>query len=533
MWKAGLYPRLSKDDDNYGSVSMSITNQIDLMKNWIEEQTNIQLIDIYPDDGYSGATFDRPGYKEMMFDIETGRIDCIIVKDLSRLGRNTSKISYLKDEFFPSKGVRFIAINDNVDTNGGIDESDVTDFKLVFNEYYLKDISKKTKTALRTRAKNGDFIGSFAPYGYRKSDDNYHKLEIDTEAALIVRRIFSEYADGKSGREIADNLNYDGILSPINYRLNKQHKELLLKHWTSTVIYGILNNEVYFGNMVQHKRESISYKIKKRKKTSPEDWIIVNNTHEAIIDDTIRDIIKKRKENNIQTRNRKRKDGSKLPIIFSSLLTCCDCNNKLAATTKNGKRCYRCSRYNMSGKNACTSHLIYEENLLKYVKKEIDKLAYEYQSSNETFTTSILRQASITKQNEIAEAKNKLNKIKNEICELEENILQAYEDKRNGVLSHKMFSIISKNYNDKLETLLNSKKEYDNIIDRNNTNKAYVINWINSLIEISKSKTYTTKQLNKIIDTIYIGNPKDKHRIQIKYKIGFLNDCENQIKITA
>ena len=185
QWRAAAYLRLSRDDENFCSESVSITNQKALIMDYLEGHPEITLVDIYADDGFSGVNFDRPAFSDMMFDINLGRIDCVIVKDLSRLGRNTTKVGQLKDEFFPSKGIRFIAINDNVDTKGGIDENDVADFKLLFNEYYVKDISKKIRSSLRASAKQGLFIGSYAPYGYKKSSEDKHKLVIDIFLILI------------------------------------------------------------------------------------------------------------------------------------------------------------------------------------------------------------------------------------------------------------------------------------------------------------------------------------------------------------
>lgn len=523
-WKAVAYLRLSRDDDNYGLNSLSINNQKDLIIDWLESHPEIILVDTYIDDGYTGTNFDRPGFKNMMFDINCGLVNCVIVKDLSRLGRNTSKVGQLKDEIFPSKGIRFIAINDNVDTQGGIDDNDVTDFKLVCNEYYVKDISKKTKTALRTRAKRGDFIGAYAPYGYKKSKNDYHKLEIDIEASIIVCRIFEEYVNGKSGREIAENLNKEGVLSPMNYRLKNEGRELKNYCWSSNTIYQIINNDVYFGDMVQHKRENISYKLKQRRVTAPEERIVVQNTHEAIIDESTKNIIIKKKEQNIITRNRKRKDGSKMDIIFSGLLVCADCNNKLAATIKNNKRCYRCCRYNNSGNSSCSSHLIYENVLIDYIKNDINHLIDCYEHSKENFINKIFENISSAQKAESKQAKIKLSQINSQISQLENAIVQTYNDKHSNIITPKMFSIISKKYNEELEALLQEQKECDIIINRNNINKAYIIDWINSLIKLKNCKILQKKQLETVIDTIYIGAVHTPDRIKIKYKIGFLCD---------
>lgn len=534
MWKAAAYVRLSRDDDNFSFESMSITSQKEIINDWLEDQPDIELVDTYADDGYTGTNFERPGFEDMMFDINCGRINCVIVKDLSRLGRNTIKVGQLKDEFFPTHGVRFVAINDNVDTKGGIDDNDVTDFKLLFNEFYCKDISKKTKSALRTRAKRGEYIGAYAPYGYKKSEEDYHKLVIDFEVAHVVRRIFNEFADGKSGREIADTLNSENVLSPMNYRLKNSGKEIKKYCWNTNSIIQILNNEVYCGNLVQHKRENISYKLKQRRVTSKEEHIIVKNTHEPIIDNLLKSVVEKRLNEQSYSKRKPKTNGEYMPILFSGLLYCSDCGSKLAATTKNGKRCYRCIRYNLSGKNACTSHLVYEENLLKTVKHKINNLISTYTNSKEQFINNILQTISINKQNEVKSAKQNKSKIEMQIKDIENTILQIYEDKQKGIIETKTFSVLSKKYNDNLEALLQKREEYDNIMKENKVNKSFILKWLDALTELKDCKTPTVKQLSMIIDSIIVNPVGTQDRIKIMYKVGFSSDDSDKIlKLSA
>lgn len=532
-WKAALYARLSRDDDNYGATSMSITNQIDYMKDWLEVHPEVEVVDVYTDDGYTGTNFERPGYKKMMTDISFNLIDCIIVKDLSRLGRNTSRVGQLKDEFFPKHGIRFIAINDMVDTKGGIDNNDVTDFKLLFNEYYVKDISKKTKSAFRTLARKGEYIGAYAPYGYQKSNEDYHKLVIDEYSADIVRRVFQEYANYKSGREIADGLNREGILTPTNYRYHLLGKELKPYVWTSNTVHQILSNEVYLGHMIQHKREKISFKLKQRRTTEPEERIAVYNTHEAIVDGDLYAAVMKRKLENKQSRSRKTKNGNKLPILFSGLLVCSDCNNKLAATTKNGRRCYRCSRYNNSGQHACSSHFIYEDTLLEYVMFDIRRLVYDYNKNHSDFIRRVLARMNWEQQQRSTEAKLRFAETNEKIASLELNIIQSYNDKTAGIISSKMYAVISKSQNDELNELLKIKNECDIIIKKAKADADYVISWINALTEISHCERIDRKHLASIIDAVYIGNVHDADRIRIMYKVGFLTETDFVARTTA
>lgn len=533
QWKAAAYLRLSHDDGQY-SESMSITNQKSLILEWASKQTDIDIVDIYIDDGFSGTNFDRPAYRNMMFDIKIGRIDCVIVKDLSRLGRNLTKVGELIDEFFPENRVRFVDINDNMDTLGLIDENDITGFKLVCNEFYVKDTSKKVRSALRASAKRGNYVGALAPYGYKKSKEDYHKLVIDTEAAVIVKTIFLAYSEGHSGREIADSLNSKMIPCPYNYRNRLLGKEFdNSKHWTSTTVLEILHNEVYFGNPVQHKREKLSYKLKQRRITSKEEQIVSYGTHEAIVDENLEQLVKERFSKRYAPNNRKRNNGNKVPVLFSGMLRCYDCGSKMPATIKNEKRCYRCYKYNNSGKSACTSHFIYEKDLLDYVLFDIKRIIFEYGNDREEFINYLIEHINDNNSIIVSDAKNYREISKTKIKEIEDNMIALYNDKKNGCISQSMFSLLSKKYDDELTILLQECNNYDNIIKNYEVNEAVVLQWIRKLLELNGKTNPTAEQLHSIIDEIYIKSTGSDNRIVIRYKIGFL-DIEkicNQLKI--
>lgn len=534
QWKAGIYTRLSRDDVDFYSESASIKNQKAFIIDYIKSHSDIDLVDMYVDDGYTGTNFERPGFADMMFDINIGRIDCVIVKDLSRLGRNATKVGELKDEMFPSKGVRFIAINDNVDTKGGIDENDISDFKLLFNEYYVKDISKKIRSSLRASAKQGLFVGSYAPFGYSKSPEDKHKLIIDDEAAEIVRSIFTEFASGKSGREIAEGLNLRGILSPMTYRYYKLGKEYKGAAWTSHSIYEILKNEVYFGNMVQHKRENVSYKLKQRRFVDEKDHIVVYGTHEAIIDDKLRESVERALENETKRRNRKRKSGERIPILFSGLLVCSDCGGKLAATIKHDKRCYRCAKYNNSGNSTCTSHYIKEDDLVELVKLDIKRLARMHQKDSNNFFKELMLTILQNNLSESNDAKVEMVKYKNRVKAIENTVATLYSDKINGVITQQMFSLMSKKYNEELEELLHSIDSCDKIIKKTGISESFVRDWINTLLDISNCKSPTANDYAALIDKVYVNAVGEPERIRIKYKVGFIEDvCKSKAKRIA
>lgn len=523
-WKAAAYLRLSRDDGQYGE-SMSITNQKSIIRDWVVDKSDIDLVDFYIDDGFTGTNFNRPAFNELMFDLKIDRINCVIVKDLSRLGRNSSKVSQLIDEYFPKNKVRFIAINDNLDTLGLIDDNDVTGFKLVCNEFYVKDISKKVKSALRASAKKGNFIGSSAPFGYKKSKEDYHKLVIDEGSAGTVRKIFEDYAKGKSGREIANDLNSNKILSPYNYKRQQAGLELDdTKYWTSATVLQILHNEVYFGNLVQHKRENLSYKLNQRRVTDEEERIVCKDTHAAIIDCKLQETIKERFNKNYSTNSRKRNNGSQVPVLFSGLLKCFDCGSKMPATIKNEKRCYRCYRYNTSGRSACTSHFIYEEELEKFVLQDIKKLIYNYKIDQENFINNLLNTLNNNKTNISENMKLKRISISKEIETIKCDMIELYNDKKNNVLSSNMFSILSKQYDEQLQELLKELDSCDKIINELNVNENCVYGWIKNLLTIEKLEHPTFEYYHSIIDHILIKNVGEENRILIKYKVGFIAD---------
>lgn len=282
-YNVALYLRLSRDDNDGNKESMSISNQRALLKEYVHER-GWSIEDIYIDDGYSGTTFDRPDFKRMIQDIELGRINCVITKDLSRFGRNYSQVGYYTEEFFLEKNVRFIAINDNVDTMR--DDNDIAPFKNILNEMYAKDISRKIKSSRKVNARQGKFMGSQVPYGYKRSPEDKHQLIIDPVSAPIVKQIYDWLGAGHSKREVAVKLNQMEILSPSAYYYVRENitpkKPVKCKTWSAETITTLIKNHVYVGDMVQGQRRVVSYKSKKRVSVPEDEWIIVKNTHDQL-----------------------------------------------------------------------------------------------------------------------------------------------------------------------------------------------------------------------------------------------------------
>ena len=290
IYRADAYLRLSKEDGDKVE-SDSIANQRDLIRHFLADKPDIQLVDEQIDDGYSGATFDRPSFQKMMEDVKSGKINCIIVKDLSRFGRNFVEAGRYIDQIFPEYGVRFIAINDNFDSAKGRSQSDnvLLPFLNLVNDAFCRDISIKVRSQLEVKRKKGDFVGSFAVYGYLKDPDNRHKLIVDEFAANVVRDIFKWKIDGLSQQRIADRLNELGILSPMEYKKNcgmayRTGFQVSTKaKWTAVAVGRILRNEFYIGTLVQGKRTTPNHKVKKTIEKPNNEWVRIENNHEPIV----------------------------------------------------------------------------------------------------------------------------------------------------------------------------------------------------------------------------------------------------------
>ena len=284
IYNVGMYLRLSKEDETAGQ-SESIENQKKIVTSYVLEK-NWNIVEIYIDDGFSGLNFKRPAFERMIKDIENKKIDLVITKDLSRLGRDYIDTGYYLERYFPTKNVRYIAINDGIDTYKDNGNNDISPFKSVINDMYAKDISKKIRAVMDNKRINGEFIGAFAPYGYLKSPDDKSKFIIDEKASKIVKRIFDMYVSGESMGRIVSTLNSENIPCPAKYKLSTStYKNAMVKRykWCQETIKRILTNPTYMGCMTQRRQEKISYKVDRFKKIPRNNWIIVEDTHEPII----------------------------------------------------------------------------------------------------------------------------------------------------------------------------------------------------------------------------------------------------------
>ena len=375
-YHTAIYLRLSRDDEDIdGSAkreSDSISSQRELARSFVREQPDMELFDIYIDDGYSGANFDRPDFKRMMADIENGNVNCVVVKDLSRFGRDYIEAGRFIQKTFPAFSVRFIAITDHYDslTADQSTTSLVIPVKNFVNDSYCQDISEKVKSHQKIKREKGKFIGAFAVYGYQKDHEDKNKLVIDEYAAKIVKNIFTWKLDGMSNLAIAKRLNENGIFSPLEYK--KSHGEHyatgfhagIVSKWSAVAVKRILTNEIYTGTMVQGKREKVNYKVDKILEKPESEWFKVEGTHEAIVfkEDyqNVQRLLK------VDTRAGK---GKEKAHMFSGLLFCGDCKEPMVRRMNRYKGTekiyYICSTRNRS--EGCSRHSISEADLKKVV----------------------------------------------------------------------------------------------------------------------------------------------------------------------
>ena len=477
-WNAALYIRLSKEDGDK-EESYSVSNQRELLEGFVSA-SDINIFDIYIDDGYTGTNFDRPGFKRMMDDVKSKTINCIIVKDLSRFGRNYIEVGNYIEQIFPFFDVRFISVNDILDSYKNPDQLNniIVPFKNLMNDEYSRDISIKVRSSLNQKKKKGDFIGSFAPYGYLKDPNNKNKLIIDESVAPIIRDIFNWSISGLGKITIAKKLNELGIPNPMShkkdlglkYRLPRSEKyENIL--WFDSSVARILKNEVYIGNMVQSKLKVKSYKVQKLVHNKEKDWVIVENTHEPIIT-----IETWNKVQELHSKDLRVSPKAGKVHLLAGLIRCFDCGR--AMHKKNISQPYAtynyyvCSTYKKMSSNDCTKHTIrsdkIEKVLLVAIQKQIE-LAVRMEDIISDISKSTEQNVS-NKRLEIA-----INKKQAELSRNTKLKKSIYEDWKLGDLTREEYLLYKAQYEDEeiiiknvIDQLLEEKQKFSSQLDENN-----------------------------------------------------------------
>lgn len=520
----GLYVRLSRDDyiGKNERESMSITNQREQLLAYAAEK-GWEVTDIYADDGYSGTTFERPDFQRMIRDIENGKLDTIITKDLSRLGRNYVETGQYTDFIFPQYGVRYIAVNDNYDSEN--EDNDIAPFKNILNEMYAKDISRKVKSAKAINAKQGKFMGSKPPYGYMRSSDDKHLLVPDPETSKIVELIFSLFSNGNSGRYIADILNSQGILSPAAYYYSKQERKQpnsrISNSWGSATVLQILKNQVYIGHMVQGKRKVVSFKTKQRKLTSPDSWIVVKHTHTPIISKNVWNKVYSRISGHT-----KHKKGSKNKSLFSGLLRCADCNSSMTFHAKRQRdklyETYRCGRYVNHGKNICSIHSISLSFLTRTVIKNIRDNAQMIEMFHDSCIKQLTMQRHQQLKNQHTNLKSQIDNAENRMQTITKLSQHLFEEKQNGNVPESTFKKLICEYdNEQAQLQTNIASWNKELFEYNDVEKNITI-WADTIVQYTHLKKLNRKILSELIESITIfekDNPRaETQMIEINYK---------------
>lgn len=538
IWRVALYIRLSQQDEDNGQdkhESNSVTSQKTLLNDFVEENDDLIVYDTYVDDGFSGTDFDRPSFQRLLEDMKNEKINCIIVKDLSRLGRNHYEAGNYIEKVFPLFNIRFIAINDFIDSfkNPESVNTILLPFKNLINDEYARDVSIKIRSSLNGKKKKGEFVGSFPSYGYVKDEKDKHKLVIDEIAADIVKKIFDWHVNLGLGKiAICHKLNDLGILNPTG------HKKIELRQnyencgivdntytWTPSTVRNILKNEVYIGNTVQGKRRAKSYKIHKIVNVPEEEWVRVENTHEPIID---KETFKKAQE--LSRRDTKVSQKTKELSIWAGFLKCADCGramNKKSSTNKSGSKYeyYICSTYRKKSNKLCTKHTIKEELLEKAVIQAIN-LHIDLLTNIEEMIKQINQSSFQNLKNENTENMIKAKQI--ELSKISNIKRTLYEDWKNEDITRDEYLEYKQKYENDIERLKQNiesleieKQKYEN---QNTTNNE----WIEKFKEKKNVTKLTRDIIMELIDCIYV---QENGNITIRFKFeDEFKRCQDYIK---
>lgn len=504
IWNATLYLRLSRDDGDK-EESNSITGQRELLRDYISQRPEFREYAVRVDDGFSGSTFERPSFQKMIEDVKAGRTDCIIVKDLSRFGRNYLDAGEYIEKIFPFLGVRFIAVNDNYDSLGDKKASDdlIIPFKNLINEAYCRDISVKIRSQLEIKRKNGQFLGSFAAFGYLKDEQNKNKLVVDQYAADIVRDIFKWKLEGVSPQDIADALNKLGVLSPMEYKrslgmkFTTSFKTNAKALWSAGTVIRMLKNPIYTGVLVQGKETTPSYKVHKRITKDESEWSIIEDSHEAIISKIDFDSVQK-----VLKCDTRRSPGGKAVGLFSGMIFCGDCGASMVRKTvpAGDKKYvyYVCSAHKQD--KSCSPHHIrdnaLEEIVLDSLKQHISEVV-DMSELLEITDTAPLRTAQAQK------VQRQLDKKHEEYEKLQKLLMSLYENLTDGIIDREEYTRLKASFTaraDEAEKQMDALREQLEDIHNHGTENA----WMNEFIKRQGLTTLDRAVVVALIDKILI-----------------------------
>lgn len=510
---AALYERLSRDDELKGE-SNSITNQKAYLEDYIKSQgiTNYRH---FTDDGYSGTGFDRPGFQAMIAAVEAGEVDVVCVKDLSRFGRNYLKVGFYTEMLFPDKGVRFIAINNGVDSANPTD-NDFTPFMNIMNEWYAKDTSNKIRAVFKARMQNGKRCSGAIPYGYKRDPEDKNHLLIDEEAADVIRRIYQMVLDGMGAKAIADKLSEDKVLIPSAYleqckngNVSRNHSYHDPYRWNNTAVGYILDKQEYMGHTVLGKTVRENFKSKKRRKATPDELMIFPNTHEAIIDEETWHTVQR-----VRKRKKKKLANGTYSHRLSGMVFCADCGSKLSYRSPHSQHrpdgkiydadsAFSCSSYRQMYRD-CTMHFVKASVLETLALESVQKVAAYVLENEEAFVERIQEQWNIAQSDGIATARKEIISTERRIAELDNLVKGLYEGNMSGKIPDRQFEKLMAQYDSEQVELENRLTELKEALEESNSNAAKPSKFIALVRKYRDYTELTDMMLNEFIEKIVV-----------------------------
>ncbi len=506
---AALYMRLSVDDENYGD-SVSIETQRTILRTYAKE-SGFAVYDEYVDDGWSGTNFERPAFQRMMADVDAGRVTCIITKDLSRFGREHVMMDYYLEFVFPEKRVRYIAVTDNEDTEKGL--SDFVPFKNLFNEWLAKDTSRKVKAAYKAKFAAGEHLCACAPLGYKKDPEHPNRLLIDDQTRWIVERIFELAARGTGPAKIVKILTEEKIPTPswIHYQreglfanIHGQNPGEKAYLWTNAYVTNILTNETYIGNSVHNREQKVSYKNKKRIRTSQKEWLVVEHTHEGIIAPELFEQVQKQ----VSARRRNTKDHTLQ--IFSGLMRCGGCGRGMSYGNNRGKKrsfaYYACSGYRQYGpkRAGCTQHYIRYDVLYAYVLARLQEWSALAQMDESRLLQRMLNASDRERSAAARKQGTELARAEKRQGELDRLFTKLYEDWAAGKITERNFDLLSQKYQTEQAQV---EEQIGRLQAEANEGRETADNgskWITLIKQYANPTALTAEMLNALIEKIVV-----------------------------
>ena len=525
---AFLYERLSRDD-NMDGESYSIENQKKLLIKVAKEKGYTNLVHFF-DDGISGVTMDRPGFADMIQQLEQGKAAAVFVKDLSRLGRNYIEVGRLTEEFFPNHDIRLVAVSDNIDTDEG--ENELAPIRNLFNEWYARDISKKRRISNKIKGNAGEPMGQ-PPYGYIKDPENPKRWIVDEEAARVVRRIYRMTLEGVGTEQIAAKLEEDGVLTPRAYWHSKginrpgKVKDLPPTHWNSSSVIKMLSVQEYCGDILNFKTYSKSYKNKKRLENDRENWAIFKDVHEPIIERAVFEQVQQKRG---KMRKRQAKDGER--SMFSGLLVCADCGSNLHFHFNQGNpeiKYFNCSNYKGNRGTCGSTHYVRVDFLEQVVLGEIRRLTKYAGLYEDDFLKEVIGHSRQAEETERRLKEKELKSLLARDDELDGLFERIYEDNVSGKLSDDRFAKMSRRYEEEQKELSEKIKKLRSEIEKQSSRAASTDMFVSIVRKYTRARKLTPRMLNELVEKIEVYNAEKidgewVQRLRIHYNcVGEMN----------